>query len=44
MTPILSATVTYNYALDDKLIIKPLSVSHYTITDTFSFAEEIQKL
>ena len=46
MRPILSATGTYNYALakwlDEKL--KPLSVNRYTISDTFSFAEEIQNL
>ena len=44
--PILSATGTYNHALakwlDEKL--KPLSVNRYTISDTFSFAEEIQNL
>ena len=37
---------SYNYALakwlDEKL--KPLSVNRYTISDTFSFAEEIQNL
>ncbi|XP_022804616.1 uncharacterized protein LOC111341856 [Stylophora pistillata] len=46
MRPILSATGTYNYALakwlDDKL--KPLSSNRYTISDTFSFADEIQNL
>ena len=46
MRPIVSATGTYNYALakwlDEKL--KPLSVNRYTISDTFSFAEEIQNL
>ena len=46
MRPILSATGTYNYALakwlDEKL--KPLSVNRYTISDTLSFAEEIQNL
>ena len=46
LSPILSATVTYNFAfaksLDEKL--KPLSVNRYTITDIFSFAEEIQNL
>ena len=46
MRPILSATGTYNYALakwlDEKL--KPLSVNRYTISDTFSFAEEIKNL
>ena len=46
MRPILSATGTYNYALakwlDEKL--KPLSVNRYTISDTFSFVEEIKNL
>ncbi|XP_022783549.1 substance-P receptor-like [Stylophora pistillata] len=46
MRPILSATGTYKYALakwlDDKL--KPLSSNRYTISDTFSFADEIQNL
>ena len=44
--PILSATSTYNYALakwlDGKL--KPLSVNNYTISDTFSFAKQLQEL
>ena len=46
MRPILSATSTYNFALarwlDDKL--KPLSINSYTISDTFSFADEIRNL
>ena len=46
MRPILSATGTYNYALakwlDDKL--KPLSLNRYTISDTFSFAEELTEM
>ena len=46
MRPILSATGTYNYALakwlDDKL--KPLSLNRYTISDTFSFAEELREM
>ena len=44
MRSILSAPGTYYYALakwlDEKL--KPLSVNRYTVSDTFSFAEEIQ--
>ena len=46
MRPILSATSTYNFALarwlDDKL--KPLPINSYTISDTFSFADEIRNL
>ena len=46
MRPILSATSIYNYALarwlDNKL--KPLSTNSYTISDTFSFADEIRDL
>lgn len=46
MRPTLSDTGTNNYALakrlDEKL--KPLSVNHYTISDTLSFTEEIQNL
>lgn len=46
MRPTLSDTGTNSYALakrlDEKL--KPLSVNHYTISDTLSFTEEIQNL
>ena len=46
MRPILSATSTYNYALarwlDNKLT--PLSTNSYTISDIFSFADEIRDL
>jgi len=46
MRTILSATGTYNFAvaqwLDDKL--KLLSLNHHTISDTFSFAEEIREI
>lgn len=43
VTPILSATGTYNFQLakwlDEKL--KPLSFNHHTITDVFACAEEV---
>ena len=46
MRPILSATRTYNYALDKWLDekLKPLSVNNHTISDVFHFAEEIHEL
>ena len=44
MRPILSAQGTYNYALakwlDEKL--KPLSLNQYTISDIFSFSEDLR--
>ena len=44
MRPILSATGTYNYKLakwlDENL--KPLSINASTVTDIFTFTEEIQ--
>ena len=45
MRPILSASDTYNYALAKWLHekLKPLSTNEYTISEVFSFAEEIQQ-
>ena len=44
MRPILSAQGTYNYALarwiDEK--VKPLSLNQYTISDIFSFSEDLR--
>ena len=44
MRPILSATGTYNYNLAKWLEqkLKPLSLNEYTITDAFTFADEIR--
>ncbi|XP_073227542.1 uncharacterized protein [Porites lutea] len=44
MRPILSATGTYNYNLAKWLEqkLKPLSLNEYTITDVFTFADEIR--
>ena len=45
MRPILSSTGTYNHGLakwlEEKL--KPFSLNRHTISDTFSFAEEISR-
>ena len=46
MRPILSATQTYNYALEKWLDtkLKPLSLNRYAVTDIFEFANEIRNL
>ena len=41
MRPILSASGTYNYKLEEKL--KPLSLNQYTIDDALGFSKEIHK-
>ena len=46
MRPILSAIGTYNYSIAKHLvpILEPISISEYTVKDSFSFAKELSDL